>query len=241
MNTILFDFGGTIDTDGVHWREKFYQAYQEAGLLVPQHEFDAAYARAEQQMCSGVLGPEDGLKKTLKTQVTLQAIEIGKGRRGSSFAPPENAVHDITERCMRDVLETVGHQVPLLLRWSQRYTLGVVSNFYGNLVSVVRGLGIAEYFSAVVDSAVVGFRKPDPRIFQAALDALSCPPGEAIVVGDSYDRDIVPAKSLGCGTVWLQNDFQKGVHDTGKADFTISSLKGLDTILFERIAHENRT
>jgi putative hydrolase of the HAD superfamily len=141
---------------------------------------------------------------------------------------------------MRDVLETVRHQVPLLLRWSQQYTLGVVSNFYGNLVSVVRGLGIAEYFSAVVDSAVVGIRKPDPRIFQAALDALSCPPGEAIFVGDSYDRDIVPAKSLGCGTVWLQNDFQKGVYNTGKADFIISSLKGLDSILFERITHENR-
>ncbi len=241
MNAILFDFGGTIDTDGVHWREKFYQAYQEAGLLLPEHVFDAAYARAERKMCSGVLGPEDGLRRTLKTQVTLQIMEIAKGRRGSSYAPPANAAHDIAERCMRDVLETVRHQVPLLLRWSQQYTLGLVSNFYGNLVSVVRGLGIAEYFAAVVDSAVVGIRKPDPRIFRSALDTLGCSPGDALVVGDSYDRDIVPAKSLGCGTVWLQNTLRKEVHDTGKADFIISSLRGLDSILFERIAHENRT
>jgi FMN phosphatase YigB (HAD superfamily) len=241
MNAILLDFGGTIDTDGLHWGEKFHEAYTEAGLLVPEHEFDAAYSRAEAQMGSGVISVEDGLRRTLETQVTLQLIELGKGRRTSPFVAPADAARGIAERCVQDVLETVRQNVPLLQRWSRDYTLALVSNFYGNLVSVIRGLGIAEYFRAVIDSAVVGVRKPDPRIFRHALDALGCSPADALVVGDSYDRDIVPAKSLGCATVWLQHGFEDAGRENDKADFIIPTLSRLDSILTERITHEDRT
>ncbi len=204
MNALLLDFGGTIDTDGVHWSDKFRDAYREAGVPVPQQEFDAAYAQAEARMCSGMLAADDGMRKTLETQITLQFLELGKRHGISPFRAPSNAAHRIADICMRDVLDTVRRHTPLLQQWSRRYALAIVSNFYGNLLFVTRGLGIAEYFSAVIDSAVVGIRKPDPRIFRLALDALHCSPGQALVVGDSYDRDIVPAKSIGCETVWLR-------------------------------------
>lgn len=240
MNAILLDFGGTIDTDGVHWSDKFREAYEEEGILVAPQEFHAAYSRAEAQMCSGAIAPEDGLRRTLETQVTLQFIELGKGRGSKQTVAPPDAARRIAERCLRDVLETIRLHAPLLDRWSRRYMLALVSNFYGNLVSVTRGLGIAEYFSAIIDSGVVGVRKPDPQIFRYALDALRCSPDQVLMVGDSYDRDIVPAKSIGCGTVWLQGGFDGRLGDTRKADFTISSLLGLNSILFERITHEDR-
>ena len=69
-----------------------------------------------------------------------------------------------------------------------------------------------QYFKAVIESAVVGVRKPNPEIFRLGVDALEMKPQEVIVIGDSFDKDVVPASNLGCNTVWI-----KGVEwDEGK-------------------------
>ncbi len=241
MKALLLDFGGTIDTDGVHWNEKFSRAYRETGIVLPRNEFDAAYRRAEAQMGAGIVGSEDGLHRTLLAQVTLQFVELGKSKKVQQSDLPAQAIVRIADSCFRDVRETVQRQVPLLLEWSGCCALALVSNFYGNLEAVVQDLGVARYFRTVIDSAVVGVRKPDPRIFQIALEALGCAPDEALVVGDSYDRDIVPAKSLGCKTVWLRSGNEELPAEQDRADIVIPSLTGLTGILSERIAHEDRT
>ena len=55
-------------------------------------------------------------------------------------------------------------------------------------------------FDAVISSAAVGVRKPDARIFQAALDALLVQPGEALFV-DDFEHNITAASELGLQTV----------------------------------------
>jgi putative hydrolase of the HAD superfamily len=82
----------------------------------------------------------------------------------------------------------------------------LVSNFYGNLSVVLHEFGFDGCFLHVVESAVVGVRKPDPQIFRLGIEALGMPPGNIVVVGDSLENDIRPARQLGCRTVWLQGD-----------------------------------
>ena len=82
----------------------------------------------------------------------------------------------------------------------------LVSNFYGNISVVLREFGFVGLFDHIIESAVVGIRKPDPRIFQLGVDALGLKPEEVIVVGDSIDKDIIPAKSVGCHTVWFKGE-----------------------------------
>jgi putative hydrolase of the HAD superfamily len=64
--------------------------------------------------------------------------------------------------------------------------------------------GIAGAFNAVVTPDVCGASKPDPKIFQYALDALGVSACEAIMVGDNFEADIAPAKSLGIATLHVQ-------------------------------------
>ena len=80
----------------------------------------------------------------------------------------------------------------------------LVSNFYGNMPTVLGEFGLDGLFVSVVESAVVGIRKPDPRIFALGVDALQLPARDVTVVGDSYYKDILPARSLGCRTVWIK-------------------------------------
>ena len=53
-------------------------------------------------------------------------------------------------------------------------------------------------------SALTGRRKPDPRAFQAAAEALGVSPAACIMVGDRIDNDIAPAKALGMATIQLR-------------------------------------
>jgi HAD superfamily hydrolase (TIGR01509 family) len=92
----------------------------------------------------------------------------------------------------------------------QGYQLGVVSNADGRIEDALSLAGLIEYLDVVVDSAVVGVAKPDPRIFDHALDALSVSPHDACYVGDSAIFDVPAARGAGLA-VWL-------IDHTGRLD-----------------------
>jgi len=83
--------------------------------------------------------------------------------------------------------------------------LGVVSNSDGRVDEALRAAALREYFDVVIDSALMGVEKPDPRIFQAALDALGVAPHEALYVGDLYHVDVLGARAAGMDAVLLGN------------------------------------
>jgi len=104
-------------------------------------------------------------------------------------------------RLWREVLPGVPDALESLRRQGLR--LVVVSNSDG---SVERGLvevGLRGYFSAVVDSAIVGFEKPDPRIFAHALERVGVPGPRAVHVGDLYHADVTGARAAGVNAVLL--------------------------------------
>ncbi|NPD32748.1 HAD-IA family hydrolase [Eggerthellaceae bacterium zg-997] len=79
--------------------------------------------------------------------------------------------------------------------------LGVVSNWAVTLPNLLEGLGLARFFDVVVASAAVGARKPDPVIFQRALDALDARASETVHVGDSWEADAMGARAAGLRAV----------------------------------------
>ena len=84
------------------------------------------------------------------------------------------------------------------------YPMVLVSNFYGNINQVLKDAGIDGYFEDVIESAVVGVRKPNPAIFALGVCALDLPASQVLVVGDTYGKDIIPAHKLGCHTLWIK-------------------------------------
>ena len=105
----------------------------------------------------------------------------------------------------------------------------LVSNFYGNIHCVLREMGMEGIFQEVIESAVVGVRKPDPQIFMLGCKALQMEPAEVTVVGDSYDKDIVPAHSIGCQTVWFKGPGWTDEEPDGKAATRI--IYGIEELL----------
>jgi putative hydrolase of the HAD superfamily len=83
------------------------------------------------------------------------------------------------------------------------FRLGIVSNSDGRVEEALEAAGLRQYFDVVVDSALAGVEKPDPRIFHAALEALGVLPEEALYVGDLYDVDVVGARAAGMDAILL--------------------------------------
>jgi putative hydrolase of the HAD superfamily len=224
MNAILFDFGGTIDTNGIHWSEKFWLSYRSHKLPVSKTVFEDAYRFSEGKMKS-IVHKDDDLRAMLSKQYAEQMKYLVK-ENYLSYDPA--IVTKLTETCYADVLHSTKKAEKVFKKLiEEKYTLGIVSNFTGNLSAVLKGLQIEQYFTAVVDSTVVGCEKPDIEIYQYAANMLKTDPKDICMVGDSYSRDIQPAKKLGCFTVWLSGISWEKVKNPVDADIIIYSLEEL--------------
>lgn len=112
------------------------------------------------------------------------------------------------------------------------YPMVLVSNFYGNINQVLKDAGIDGYFKDVIESAVVGVRKPNPAIFALGVCALDLPASQVLVVGDTYGKDIVPAHKLGCHTLWIKGlQWEEKKVDESIPDGIIKKLSEMEGFL----------
>jgi HAD superfamily hydrolase (TIGR01509 family) len=122
-------------------------------------------------------------------------------------------------------LATTSHALLEALR-ERGLKLGLVSNAFdppGLLHRDLAELGIAERLDVALFSSEVGRRKPDPEIFQRALDALGVDAAAVLFVGDTLASDIAGAAALGmhtCQALWFRADDDPGAPEPDFQAFT---------------------
>lgn len=201
---IIFDYGGTIDTNGIHWGEVIAEQYKLAGIDIERELYRNAYIHGERSLAkSPVIMPEDTFHTLLRKKITIQ-FEYLREQTGNNCYTTEKA-NEIADGCYNKVKETLGTSRAIVEWLASRYPVVLVTNFYGNMPVVLDEFGLANHFKEIVESSVVGVRKPDPALFALGVDALGLPAEEIVVIGDSYRKDIYPSSTLGCKTVWLKN------------------------------------
>jgi len=94
----------------------------------------------------------------------------------------------------------------------------------------VEAAGMRSHFAAVLISAEIGIGKPDRRIFDAALEAIGTSARDAVMVGDSVERDIVGARGAGLRTIWLDRSGDM-LGRAAPADVRITELGDLPAAL----------
>lgn len=221
---VIFDYGGTLDTRGDHWSEVIWDAYQNCGINIDKQSYRDAYVYGERALAvNPIVLPDfhfiDILREKLRLQLQFLSgrellptgkddadkqeeltmrLDIDDAELDSTALIVATHINDATtallneNRLVLDRLRQAG--LPMVL----------VSNFYGNIRTVLRDAHLDGYFKEVIESAVVGVRKPNPAIFALGVCALDLPASEVLVVGDTYTKDIVPAKQLGCHAIWIK-------------------------------------
>lgn len=111
----------------------------------------------------------------------------------------------------------------------QGYLLGIVTNGLGHFQTrSITGLGIGDYFNVILISEVEQVRKPQPEIFQRAMNRLGVSAKDSVFVGDHPEADIWGAKSAKMWAIWKRNFHWQEAKD---ADAIINELSEIPLIL----------
>ncbi len=220
MKSVLFDYGGTLDSDGSTWLERFYPLYKEFGVDVPRERFDRAFYDSDDGLPGRYALAGLDLEQTLRLQV---------GGVLAAVAPESSGLTaKIAARFAQDSRAQFRRLRPVLERLAGRYRLGIVSNFYGNLDGILLAEGLRPLFAVVADSGVLGVEKPDPEIFLHAARALDSAPADCVMVGDSVPRDMKGASAAGMRKALVCA--KPAVPDAGQ-DWTVRSVVELESAL----------
>jgi len=195
--TLIFDFGGTLDADGLPWARRFHTAYADVGGELDFAAFEPVYQASDAALAALPEIRSLGFRAAIEAQVRCLLPLLPD--RATLARQSERLVAAVHQPAVR----VVARNRPVLERLQQDYRLGIISNFTGNLEPCLDELGLSPLFAVASDSTVLGIEKPDPRIFHATLGAMGASPEEAWMVGDNFDADIRPALRLGMRACWM--------------------------------------
>jgi FMN phosphatase YigB (HAD superfamily) len=217
--TVLLDFGGTLDSDGLHWSTQFARAFDGAGLLVERATLDRAFLAADRELAAQPDIAELDLDRHVQRHAALML-----GQLSSDPGPDPDLAARVTGVFLAAARTQLERSREVLVRYRGRFRYGMVSNFTPNLHRILEQTGLGGLFDAVLCSAIEGVAKPDPAIFRLALERLGGSEKSAAMVGDSLVSDIMPAKALGLTTCWIRGDRVFGRGDEGAADHVVGNL-----------------
>lgn len=228
MRAVLFDFGGTLDSDGTTWVDRFYPIYKENGVLVARADFDAAFYRSDDELPKKHALSGLSLEQTVRLQVSdvLAALPVSVG--GGSSPRKTHTRDAVTRRFVDESRQSFSRLKPVIERLAGKYKLGIVSNFYGNLDGILEAEGLRALFGVVADSGRLGVSKPDPQIFLHAARALDCSPEDCLMVGDSVTRDMQGGARAGMKTALI---FPRSSPPQAGQDWTVESVSRIEDIL----------
>ena len=228
MNTkaLLFDFGGTLDSNGVAWKDRFQSIYSSVGIKPEQEKFDRAFYDADDNLPARHKLEGVGFADTVTLQVGDVFANLG-------LDPSSPAKAAVAARFISQSRAAFDANRPLLDALKKKYRMGIVSNFYGNMDAVLKSEKLDQYFEAVADSTCVGAIKPDAKLFLHALAALNATPAEAGMVGDSLHRDMAGARALGmkCFFLWGERAKTETLPAAAGDCVVISALQELSELL----------
>lgn len=162
---------------------------------------------------------------------------------GSDLRAALDAMYGVTQKIWtleEDAMPTIRQ-----LR-AQGYRLGLISNANDDkdVETLIDIHGLRPWFDVILISAAFGRRKPDPRIFHAALQALEVPPARAVMVGDTLGADVLGAKNSGMAGVWITRRASapgnRAHADTIQPDAVIDTLSELPDLLYNWPSNSGR-
>lgn len=231
---IIFDYGGTIDTNSRHWAEVLWSKYVEHRVPVDKESFREAYVFGERALAKyPFVQPHHNFHDVLLIKAELQMQDLAARRKlPMDEGQLRTYARKVADSCYEYVLEVLKVTRPVVAGLADKYKLVLVSNFYGNIQTILKDFGLLEFFDDIIESSVVGVRKPDPAIYRLGVEAMGFDPGHVLVVGDSFSKDMVPAKAVGCRAAWLKGEGWGGeVTDESLPDAVITDLAQLPALL----------
>jgi putative hydrolase of the HAD superfamily len=239
IQAVAFDVNGTLiriltdeGAEQIFRSAAHFLSYQ--GIDLRRHEVRDLYFRflKEQQQASPEEHPEfDAVgiwRSIINGHLTdfTQALPAGKLEQMPLF------LAEMSRGMSRHQLGLYPHVREVLDVLRGRYPLAIVTDAQS---AYARGelykVGLLDHFDPIVVSGDYGYRKPDRRLFQFALDGMGAPAERTLYVGNDIYRDVFGAREAGLQTVMFDSDQGTKAYQDCVPDYTITDFRDLLTIL----------
>jgi putative hydrolase of the HAD superfamily len=219
---ISFDYGhvlGGLDLDELARRIDRARAPLDAALPAAYDAHDRAIAEGH--------GHEAGWRALMRTLLQAAKVEDVEAsiERLWRAQPTRNLWRHVPDAARAMLRELQERAVPMV----------VTSNSEGRVRELLEEVGIAHHFVAVLDSGLLGFAKPDPRIFSLAARSLGLPIEDVVHVGDSEAADVVGAKNAGALAVRFDAFLPRAGARPTAADARAATFEELVVILLRML------
>lgn len=239
---VFLDVGDTLIRAHPSWAGVYRQGLLESGIDISEKDLERALLQETQ--AGAWWNIEDPFEPTEQNSwQRILAFDAAVLKRAGHEDLPESVFRKIEEAFARRSAWYVYPDVLPALDALRRngIRLCVISNFVWGGPELFHDLELASKFDALIVSARVGFQKPNPGIFKAALDQMHVEPANAWHVGDSYRADVIGARRLGINGVLIDrsgNDPARVKEQYDDADLTVVTdlFELLDLLDIERPA-----
>ena len=221
-DAILFDCWGTlVDAPGLvssSGKDRLFHKYlQDRGVTLDLELFCNLFYSTEIQK-------QEENREYSRYETQRQRLIHSLTALGVSYDQEllENLFDDYAEEWVKRSTLFPG-AMELLQKLRGKYRLGLITNASDKDTTwrILRDLRLKDLFATVVISGEFGWRKPSPLIFHEALKELSTKPEYTVMVGDSFEADIIGANSLGMKTVYIDAENET---DSDIPDITIQHI-----------------
>jgi len=240
LNAILFDLGSTLVYFDGSWpdvlrngNDALLNSLLSSGLDLDRRSFGAEFQARMQTYWSQrdtefIEYSTAYILRSLLTEMGYPSVSEGLIRQALSAMYAVSQAHWKPEADAAPTLQALR---------AAGYCLGIISNA-GDDADVQRLVDqgqLRSYFDFVISSAAMGIRKPNPRIFQLALDHWGLAPEQAAMVGDTLGADILGAHNAGLFSIWITRRADVKANrahlDTIRPHATISALSEIPGLL----------
>ncbi len=208
VEAVLFDFGGTLDFDGVDWFTRFYDYISgyAGDLVLDKPKFFGTMKRSAVEMTDMAdimsLNIDQTVVRWMENTHRI-IMEDPSGDDGLIQIAELWDPYQVAADFMSDSHEYLKRNFDILSKLKQSYRLGCISNNWGNIEGWCKQVNYSDFFEVMIDSALEKSVKPDPVIFQAAIERMNLDPAKTVYVGDRYDADVLGASGVGMRPLWL--------------------------------------
>ena len=144
------------------------------------------------------------------------------------YTTSDEVIHLLAEEYINH-LSSFNHLFPdtleVLEYLKPKYSLHIITNGFQEIQGKkLRNSGIHGYFNEVIDSEMAGVKKPDPIIFELALNRAKVLPQNCVMIGDSLEADILGAQGAGLHTIHF-NAHREEPHDFSPIIYNLKEIK----------------
>lgn len=239
FDALLFDLGSTL----IYFEADWTQVYVQARAALVSHlrslgiNLDEGFQEEFSNRLNQYYSERDSEFIEYTSAFILRTLLSERGYAGledGTLRQALRAMYAVSQAYWQTEEDTI-QTLEILIQ--EGYRLGMISNAADDedVQTLVDRANIRPYFEFILTSSAVGVRKPNPRIFNLALEKLGVPASRAAMIGDTLGADILGAQNAGLFSIWITRRADTAANrahaDTIKPEAVIQRLNDLPALL----------